>query len=479
MASRMTSRSSRLIGRRALLRASSATALGAFAACSRESGGLSCGGGPAPVPRSSSALQPALVPDRAGVLDLPPGFSYRVLQRQGDPLSDGYRTPGLPDAMGCFAGADGSIILMRNHELSPGHFGWAAYSDPQGAPHEAYDREAPGGVTRLVIDPETLAVRSSNLVLTGTSRNCAGGLSPWGWLSCEEVTDPNHGYVFLCRSDAERVAPARALRSYGRFRHEAASVDPATLIAYLTEDQTDSCFYRFKPNSRDAPFAGRLQALRVKGQPMFSTAMLMPGTRLPIDWVDIGEPDPADDTVRYQAQRAGAAIISRGEGLWLGPDTAYFCATSGGPIGHGQIFRLTLGESPMLDVIAASTDPEQLDYPDNLCVSPHGQLFVAEDSADGNFLRKVSLDGEVLPFARNAQSGSEFAGPCFSPDGRTLFVNMQEDQQTVAIRGPFERPLPNEGTSGGSQLRSASMIGGNGGLAMLALAALAACRMRR
>jgi secreted PhoX family phosphatase len=468
----MTSRGSPMIRRRALLRVGSAAAFGTLSGCS------SCNGDQTTTSSSAAALARALVPDPAGVLDLPPGFSYRVLQRQGDPLSDGYRAPGLPDAMGCFAGADGSIVLMRNHELMPEHGVIGPYTPQQGPPSEAYDRNAMGGVSRLVLDPETLAIRRSNLVLAGSTRNCAGGLSPWGWLSCEEAVDPGHGYVFLCPSDAERVAPARALRGYGRFRHEAASVDPATMIAYLTEDQTDGCFYRFVPHDPGAPFAGKLQALRVKGRPAFSTAELMPGTRLPIDWVDVPEPDPLeDDSVRYQAQNAGAAIVCRGEGLWLAPDAAYFCATSGGPIGHGQIFRLTLGAQAMLDVIAASTDADQLNYPDNLCVSPHGQLYVAEDSGQGNFLRKVSLDGEVLPFARNAHSFSEFAGPCFSPDGRTLFVNMQEDQLTLAIRGPFDRPLPNEGAAG--QLRSASMIGGNNGLAVLALAALAACRMRR
>ena len=54
-------------------------------------------------------------------------------------------------------------------------------------PAEAYNPNGFGGVTRVVLDPETLEVISSNLVLAGTIRNCAGGMSPWGWLSCEET----------------------------------------------------------------------------------------------------------------------------------------------------------------------------------------------------------------------------------------------------------------------------------------------------
>ena len=52
-----------------------------------------------------------LVADPAGVLDLPEGFSYRVLERRGAPMSDGYLVPALPDGMGCFTTADGNLAL--------------------------------------------------------------------------------------------------------------------------------------------------------------------------------------------------------------------------------------------------------------------------------------------------------------------------------------------------------------------------------
>ena len=34
---------------------------------------------------------------------------------------------------------------------------------------------------------------------------------------------------------------------------------------------------------------------------------------------------------------------------------------------------------------------------------------------------------------------SELAGACFSPDGTTLFVNIQRPGMTVAITGPWNR----------------------------------------
>ncbi|KAB2892468.1 MAG: DUF839 domain-containing protein, partial [Kofleriaceae bacterium] len=45
-----------------------------------------------------------LVPDPGGIMDLPPGFSCRVISRRGDLMSDGYLTPAKPDGMACFAG---------------------------------------------------------------------------------------------------------------------------------------------------------------------------------------------------------------------------------------------------------------------------------------------------------------------------------------------------------------------------------------
>jgi secreted PhoX family phosphatase len=466
----------KVLRRRAVLKAGGAAAAASALGACRPHGS-----------QPAAVTSAPLVTDPQQVLDLPPGFHYRILQHRGDAMSDGYRVPGRPDAMGCFAGKDGRVVLMRNHEMTEALTDALAnpYNPGQAPPPEAYDPDGNGGVTRLVLNPDTLAIEHSNLVLCGTYWNCAGGLSPWGWLSCEEtVVSERHGYVFLCATDSNHVLPPHRITGYGRMRHEAASVDPATHIAYLTEDRPDGCFYRFVPSDRDKPFEGKLQALRVRDHAAFNTAQMPARARVAIDWVDVDHPDAPDDSLRLQAQAKGAAVVCRGEGLWLAPGEAFFCATAGGRLARGQVFRLRHGDKPSLEVVAEATDLDTLDMPDNLCVSPHGQLYVAEDGLGGNFIRRITLDGRVLPFARNAASLNEFAGPCFSPDGRTLFVNIQGDGLTFAIRGPFERPLPGETTTrasaahhGPDVARGARGVGS--GLAVLALAAFVRSRRAR
>lgn len=387
--------------------------------------------------RDVAARPRTLVRDSVGLLDLPSGFSYRVIQRAFDRMSDGFRVPARADGMACFPGANGTWILMRNHELDYVET-LGAYARP--APPQAYDANAFGAVTRVVLDPQTLEPLASNLVLTGTLRNCAGGPSPWGWLSCEEAVNPGHGFVFLCPLDQSELAPARKIAGYGRFNHEAVCVDPVSHVAYLTEDRMDGCLYRFLPDSKSAPFSGRLQALAVADRPGYDTSNLATrGHTLAVQWLDVPEPTPAADDARLQARARGAAVFCRGEGIAFHGGSVYVCCTSGGPLGLGQIFQLGRGRTGQeeLRLLAAATDERLLDHPDNITLSPWGHVILAEDGYGDQFIRGLTEEGRVYDIARNTHSSGELAGVCFSPDASVLFVNLQMEGVTLGIRGPF------------------------------------------
>lgn len=93
-----------------------------------------------------------------------------------------------------------------------------------------------------------------------------------------------------------------------------------------------------------------------------------------------------------------------------------------------------------------------LDNPDNLCISPRGGIVICEDGSGVQYVRGLTREGEIFDFAINQMSDSEFCGACFSPDGKTLFVNIQGETRgratdpgvkgsgvTIAIWGPWAR----------------------------------------
>jgi secreted PhoX family phosphatase len=218
--------------------------------------------------------------------------------------------------------------------------------------------------------------------------------------------------------------------------------------------------------------------LRVKGQPNLDLAVQQTqGTTYDVEWVDIDDPAPTfpytdgqtapttnDAALTYvgnQGRAQGAAYFSRLEGSAYDDGVVYFCATQGGgpaetsigPIanGYGNGFGQIWGydtRSRRLRVVYQSPGQETLDFPDNVTTSKRGTLVVCEDSSGDNFLRGLTRHGDLFNIALNrlvstlppfgARFGEEFAGSTFSPDGHTLFVNIQAAAgMTFAIWGPW------------------------------------------
>jgi hypothetical protein len=100
-------------------------------------------------------------------------------------------------------------------------------------------------------------------------------------------------------------------------------------------------------------------------------------------------------------------------------DSIYFSATNGGDAGLGQIW-VHDPQAQTLTLLFESADVDVLDAPDNLTVTPSGGLIICEDGAGMQLLRGISPSGEIFDFAKNIHNNIEFAGPVFSPDGRTL-----------------------------------------------------------
>lgn len=384
------------------------------------------------------------------LLALPKGFQYTAFGRTGTLMSDGKPTPALHDGMAAFHAPNGTVRLVRNHEVRARV---AAIDLPS-----AYDPLAGGGNTTVVVDPDTRLLVKDFVSLSGSHTNCAGGPTPWGsWVTCEETVvgtvagyGKAHGYNFEVPAMADGPVSATPLKAMGRFVHEAIAVDPKTGWVYETEDRGTSGIYRFIPNREgDLGSGGSLAMLRVIDHPNYDTRTGQTvGQRFKVDWVPIADPDPANAesdslAVFKQGAAQGGATFARLEGAWYGDRRIYFHATSGGDLGLGQVWELVpnrQNDRASLVLLYESNDPAALDSPDNITVSPRGGLVLCEDGDGDQYLRGLTRQGQIFDFALNVHPGftdMEFAGATFSPDGDTLFVNIQTPGVTMAIWGPW------------------------------------------
>ena len=416
-----------------------------------------CTGRSAPLTSAPSSFADygPLVPDPAGMLDLPRGFSYRLLSSLGNAMTDGCTVPDKADGMGCFSLGNDEIVLIRNHELVPADDAGGVLAKGFGTRDGAI---VPGGTTSIVLDATTLEVKREFRSLAGTIRNCSGGITPWGsWLTCEEApTGPgqrfgeglaeNHGWVFEVPANATGLIDAVPLKAMGRFNHEAACIDPRTGIVYLSEDRDDSVLYRFVPTTPGRlGDGGLLQAMVVEGLSdtrNWTSADMAVGFRHTVRWIDCDDVESPNDDLRSRAAAKGAALVARGEGIHTGTDEIFVCSTNGGQRKLGQIFRLvpgTGGEPDQIELFFESQSKDQFNYGDNLTVGPNGHLIVCEDQYTevvDNHLRGITPDGRAYTLGR-LRMQTELAGGCFSPDGKWFFVNAYSPTRTLAITGPW------------------------------------------
>ena len=388
-------------------------------------------------------------------------------------------------------------VLVRNHELSPtedeaGNLKGALA--PNGRQYDTFQGDAAGlgsgGTTTVVVNYKGDVVKHF-ISLGGTIRNCAGGPSPWGsWISCEEnVSTPTndelvtkkHGYNFEVPAFATEAVEPVPLIAMGRMNHEAVSVDRSGIV-YETEDRGDSCYYKFVPNvvqrggrirrPGQLQEGGSLFAIAIEpnqtskctGEPLptvmapidnpttkvvdtrgldrGASGSMLPflGQPLKVRWVKLDDVDPDEDTLRYEAQSKGATIFWRGEGAWEYKGLHYWVNSGAGDAGEGQVWCYN-PKKQTVTMIVESTEENLLDGPDNMTFAPDGTIYLCEDGSSGepgapNFSQRVvgvDASGGLFTFAQNNLDTSEFAGACFSRDGKFMYVNSQGVGITYAI----------------------------------------------
>lgn len=393
------------------------------------------------------------------LLQLPAGFKYWSYGWTGMTMKDGTATPGAHDGMGAVAAQGNTIALVRNHEIRG-----AGTSVKSPA---VYDPSAGGGTSNLLFDTLNGRWLASYMSVSGTSTNCAGGITPWGtWLTCEETTDTyngvTHGWIFEVPGFGN--AKPLPIKAMGRRAHEATATDPVTGYVYITEDAgTSSGFYRYRPFSYGNLLGGGvLEMLKVKNMHQTDLRASYPdGTSWDVEWVTVDQPEVINPRNYTQGFNKGAARFARLEGAWYDTGLVYFTSTSGGGIGGGQVFHFDPRREKLTLVFESRNNTSHPVAPDNMTVSPRGGILLCEDRGGISRLMGLTQAGEVFEFGRNNMNlsaedaaivhskfpgtagrinagnyiGSETCGACFHD--RWLFVNIQSPGVTFAITGPW------------------------------------------
>jgi hypothetical protein len=339
----------------------------------------------------------------ANGVQLPAGFTARVIARSRQLVpGTSFTWHDAPDGGACFT--DGS--------------GWIYVSNS----------EIPflGGVSAIRFTASG-AISGAYRILFGTNVNCAGGATPWGsWLSCEEVP---LGRVFETWPQGGREAQERT--RMGRFTHEAAACDPDRKVVYLTEDESDGCFYRFVPDVWGDLGSGRLEVLCAGA-----------GTAGPVTWRAVPDRDGFPVPTRWQV--SAAKHFNGGEGCHYAAGVCWFTTKGDNRVWAYDAVNERIDLTYDANALPAGTAP--LTGVDNITGTASGDLYVAEDG--GNMeINIITPDGVVAPFVRLlGQSESEITGPAFSPDGARLYFSSQRGTSgrssggiTYEVVGPFRR----------------------------------------
>jgi len=331
---------------------------------------------------------------------------------------------------------------------------------------------------------------------TGTLGNCAGGITPWKtFLTCEENYHYEVGEVDLRGGERKismksatgwdrfhdmppehygwvvevdpYIGHAKKHTSMGRFAHESATVVQAAdgrCVVYTADDKAEECIYKFiadRPGSLDTGILyvadtdnGRWLPLDVRLNPALAT-MFSDQTELLI-------------RTREAAHLAGGTKLDRPEDIEQDPVSGalYIALTKHSARPYGSILKIEEKDNdPLALEFSASTfltggDATGFACPDNIAFDPKGNLWFTSDISgleqnkppytafknNGLFFVPMAgpQSGTVFQLA-SAPVHAEFTGPCFSQDGRHLFLAVQHPGEFSVDRDHLDSHWPDGG----------------------------------
>ena len=370
-------------------------------------------------------------------LIIPEEHRFQLIFKQGDAYLDGSgNVPGNNDFT-AYIPIDGSSengYLSVNHENTPGgvsivdlhlntdnHLWEVDYSQP---------------------------VDLYNDALATTTRNCSGGITPWGTVvTAEESTnngDENgDGYKdvgWLVEIDPETAEVMdygngqEKLWAMGRMKHENVVISPDATTAYYGEDGGTHCVYKYVMDTPGDLTAGTVYVLKLD-LPLSSNEP----NSITAQWIEVPNDTQAErNNLNETAATLGGTNFNGVEDCEIHPITGQVYFTSKG---KGRTYRFTdLGNSVtdfetfvggMSYEITTANGTFTEDWGggnDNLAFDDKGNLWVLQDGGN-NYIWVVRPDHtqanpKVELFA-SMPNGSEPTGLTFSPDFKYGFFSVQ------------------------------------------------------